>query len=103
MLRVDRYVFEEATAIGEAAEEGIFVTVVVEVREDTHIYARHIFRQARLESCVGKSTVAAVSVKTWTRAVGEEDVVPTIVVIIDRGDAGWTILDDLECLRLPCG
>src|ERR1041385_8962629 len=98
MLRIDRHIFEDAAAIGEAAEVSVLVTVVVEVGEDAHVDARHVVRQACLAGYVFKSTVATIAVETWSCAVGEEDVVPAVIVIIDRRDTGWTILDDLECL-----
>src|SRR5262249_1484967 len=96
-------VFEEATAIGEATEVSVFVAVVVEVSEDADVDARHVFRQTCFDSCIHKSAVAAIVVKTRSRAVGEKDVVPAIVVVIHYRHSGWSILDDLECLRLPRG
>src|SRR6185503_7681414 len=103
LLRINGYVFEDATTIGEATEVSVFVTVVVEVGENTDINARHVFRQTRFDSCIHKRAVATIVVKTWLRAIGEKDVVPAIVIVIDYRHSGWSILDDLECLWLPCG
>src|SRR5947199_1339286 len=101
VLRIGDVLIKSAGA-GIAAKKEIFVAVVIEIGEDADVDAGQVRRQTDVFRYVNEDAVI-VLVKARLPAVAKVDVVPTVVVVINRRDPGRAVLDDAELLRLPGG